>query len=427
MTALRVLVSLLGALCALSAGWPTNAGEPPPVDAILQNYGNLAQAMYSDALGGAENLRNAIAAFLENPSPQSLAGAREAWKAARVPYMQTEGFRFGNKIVDDWEGRVNSWPLDEGLIDYVESKGYGESSEANPLYRVNIIANKELQVGADKVDATTIDKKLLQKLHQALGVEANVATGYHAIEFLLWGQDLNGTGPGAGNRPATDYDLAKCSNGNCDRRRAYLLAVTELLVDDLKEMADDWKEIGAARQGLAAKGPDADLATIFTGLGSLSFGELAGERIKLGLLLHDPEEEQDCFSDNTHNSHYYDQVGIIEIWNGRYKRTDGTTLEGPSIAALARERAPEAAKQVDDAFAESLEKLQAIKAKADSGDMAYDQMLAEGNTVGNKMLADAAEAVIAQARALERVVAALKLKIELGESKGLAKLNDGTK
>lgn len=42
---------------------------------------------------------------------------------------------------------------------------------------------------------------LAEELHMLDGVQANVATGYHAIEFLLWGQDLNGTNPGAGNRP----------------------------------------------------------------------------------------------------------------------------------------------------------------------------------------------------------------------------------
>ena len=31
---------------------------------------------------------------------------------------------------------------------------------------------------------------LENKLHEIGGNEANVATGYHAIEFLLWGQDL---------------------------------------------------------------------------------------------------------------------------------------------------------------------------------------------------------------------------------------------
>ena len=193
------------------------------------------------------------------------------------------------------------------------------SSDENPLYTANIIANKTLELGSEKLDATTIDSAVLSKLNTALDVDANVATGYHAIEFLLWGQDLNGTGPGAGNRPATDFDLKACTGGNCDRRRAYLKAATQLLVDDLKEMTANWAEGGAARADLATKSDNEQLAAILTGLGSLSYGELAGERMKLGVLLHDPEEEHDCFSDNTHNSHYYDQVGMMSIWTGDFK------------------------------------------------------------------------------------------------------------
>ena len=114
-----------------------------------------------------------------------------------MPYQQTEGYRFGNAIVDDWEGRVNAWPLDEGLIDYVDAELYGEESDENPLYTANVIANTELRIGPDVVDASRITPELLSgTLQEAQGVEANVATGYHAIEFLLWGQDLNGTEAG---------------------------------------------------------------------------------------------------------------------------------------------------------------------------------------------------------------------------------------
>ena len=119
--------------------------------------------------------------------------------------MQTEAFRFGNKIVDDWEGKVNAWPLDEGLIDYVD-ESYGTASDSNPLFAANVIANKSLTVGGRKVDASKITKELLaETLQEAERIEANVATGYHAIEFLLWGQDLNGTGPG--RRPAARHRL----------------------------------------------------------------------------------------------------------------------------------------------------------------------------------------------------------------------------
>ena len=96
-------------------------------------------------------------------------------------------------------------------------------------------------------------------------------------------------------------------------------------------MAADWAPGGKARMELSAKGANGGLATILTGLGSMSYGELAGERMKLGLILHDPEEEQDCFSDNTHNSHYYDQVGMMNFWRARYTRTDGSVVQGASL------------------------------------------------------------------------------------------------
>lgn len=387
--------------------------------AVLDTYGDIAQAMYEDALGGAKSLQAAVGAFLAAPSEDTLAAARTAWKAARVPYQQTEGYRFGNAIVDDWEGRVNSWPLDEGLIDYVNADLYGEESEDNPLYAANVVASPQLQIGPDVVDASSITPELLQTLQEAQGVESNVATGYHAIEFLLWGQDLHGTDAGAGERPATDYDAVNCTNGNCDRRAAYLKAASDLLVADLEEMAANWEDGGAARQELAAKGDEGGIATILTGLGSLSYGELAGERIKLGLLLHDPEEEHDCFSDNTHNSHYYDEVGMTAIWNGSYTRTDGSVVSGPSIREYAGASAAEAAARADEAFAATGAKMEVMKQKADSGAMAYDQMIGAGNTEGNQIVDDVVQSLVAQARAVEGVVSALNLSIELEGSDSL--------
>jgi len=411
------------ACCVMLAGGVPAAAEVPSPAAILKNYEAIAEATYADALSAAKTLQGAIKEFLAKPSPATLAKARDAWKVARVSYMQSEAFRFGNKIVDDWEGRVNAWPLDEGLIDYVDTKSYGTEKEENPLYAANVVANTSIKLGTETVDATQIDGKLIGKLHQAMETDSAVAGGYHAIEFLLWGQDLHGTDKGAGERPATDYDVAHCTGGHCDRRRAYLTAAMDLLVEDLSEMADNWKPGGKAREELAAKGENGGLSAIVTGLGSLSFGELAGERIKVGLLLHDTEEEHDCFSDNTQNSHYYDQVGILNVWNGRYKRPDGKVISGASIAELARAKAPEAAKRTDAAMATTLARMEAIKVKADSGEMYYDQMLAAGNEVGNKLLADAADALVAQARALEGVVPELGLQIELGESKKLSKMD----
>jgi putative iron-regulated protein len=141
--------------------------------------------------------------------------------------------------------------------------------------------------------------------------------------------------------------------------------------------------------------------------------------MKLGVILHDTEEEQDCFSDNTHNSHYNDQLGMMAIWNGNYQ--GATPVKGAGIAAMAREKAPDAAKRADDAMAATLAKLKAIKDKADSGEMAYDQMLAAGNDAANKLIMDGVEALVAQARAIEAVVAGLKLNIKMQGSDSLDK------
>jgi len=388
-------------------------------DAVLNHYADIALATYEDSLTTAQALQTAVNTLLDNPTDANLQAAKDAWKAARVPYQQSEAYRFGNAIVDDWEGRVNAWPLDEGLIDYVDA-GYGTDSDENPFYSANIIANKTLKVGGVTVDASTIDKKLLaETLHEIDDVEANVATGYHAIEFLLWGQDLNGTNPGAGNRPVTDFDLNNCTGGNCDRRRDYLSAATELLIDDLKEMVGNWTANGAARADLMAKGPQGGLSTILTGMGSLSYGELAGERTKLGLMLHDPEEEHDCFSDNTHWSHYYDAKGIQNVYLGEYSRVDGSVLKGPSLSALVNAAAP----QVDAALRTKLNETDAaMKVMADTAEAGspFDVLIGENNPQGNQIVQDAVDALTNQTQYIEQAIAALKLDgIELEGSDSL--------
>ncbi len=413
----RWIAALAGAGFAVLAAGGAYADAPAPKD-VAKTYADIAQAMYGDAVTTAKTLQGKIDAFLADPSDATLKDARDAWKAARVPYQQTEGYRFGNKTVDDLEGTVNAWPLDEGLIDYVDDK-YGKTSDENPYYTLNVIANPKIKIGRKTIDASKIDKKLLESLNEAGEVESNVAIGYHAIEFLLWGQDLNGTGPGAGNRPATDYVKGDgCTHGNCDRRAAYLKVATDLLVDDLTDMEKLWEPKGKARTALLKRKGAGALAPIFTGLGSLSYGELGGERMKLGLILHDPEEEHDCFSDNTFNSHYYDIVGMTEIWAGKYTRLDGTVVEGPSPKTYAEAKAPDEAKKLDDLFADTLAKAQVMKTRGETVE-AYDQMIGEGNADGNKVVQDVIDGLVAQTHGIEAVVAKLGVKITVEGSDSL--------
>ncbi len=403
--------SILGATVALVVASAAMIAAParaaPDAAQVLKHYAALAQAKYEDSLSTAKVLDAAIDALIDNPSEETLKAARAAWIKARVPYQQSEVYRFGNPIVDAWEGKVNAWPLDEGLIDYVDA-AYGTESDENALYVANVIASPQIKIGGKEVDASNITPEFLaETLHEAGEIEANVATGYHAIEFLLWGQDLNGTGPGAGNRPYTDYDPKNCTNGSCDRRAAYLKAASALLVSDLQEMVAAWQPEGEATKAVE-KDPKAGIAAILTGMGSLSYGELAGERMKLGVLLHDPEEEHDCFSDNTHNSHLNDAIGIASAYTGEYTRVDGTRMTGPSLSELVAAKDPALDTEMKAKLEKTLSAMNAMAKRAETVE-AYDQMIGEGNAEGNATVQAAIDGLIDQTKTIERIIASQDL------------------
>jgi len=375
---------------------------------IVDSYTKIAYATYQDSLLAAKSLRNAIDYFLSNPTTENLSLAKSAWLASRIPYQQSEVFRFGNTIVDNWEGKVNAWPLDEGLIDYVQKTGEINQSE-NPLYASNVIANNSIFINGNRVDASDINAKFLAEvLHEAEGIEANVATGYHAIEFLLWGQDLNGNNSGNGIRPASDYDIKNCTHSNCDRRSQYLKAAVDLLVQDLEEMVSYWTDSGEATLMLKNNYSLA-MSSILMGMGSLSYGELAGERMQLGLYLNDPEEEHDCFSDNTHNSHYYNQVGISNIYYANYKRINGSEINGYSLSDFIQNTNPKFSKVMDSKIQNATIALSNVRVRAENIE-SYDQMIANDNIDGNKTIQVAINALVDESKGFEELVKIIGLK-----------------
>ena len=276
---------------------------------VLQHYSSLVYANYSDSIAAAKQMQQAIDAFIANPSQATQDAARKAWLNAREFYGQTEAFRFYDGPIDNEdgpEGQINAWPMDESYVDYV----VGDE-------KAGLINNR----------SEAITKERLAELNEHDG-EENISTGWHAIEFMLWGQDLNDNGPGA--RPFTDFIDGKAPNA--DRRRQYLQVVTELLLEDLQSVADQWKP--GVKDNFRAefeKGGEASLRKIFVGLGSLSRGELAGERLEVAMASRDQEDEHSCFSDNTHRDAVANAQGIQNVWLGSYKRLDGSELKGPGL------------------------------------------------------------------------------------------------
>jgi putative iron-regulated protein len=257
-----------------------------------------------------------------------------------------------------------------------------------------------------------------------MGSDANVATGWHAVEYRLWGQDLNGPGPGAGDRPWTDYSKTQCTHDNCDRRATYLKVATDLLIQDLGDMASWWAPGGRARAALEAKSGEEGLAVILTGLGSLSFGELAGERIKLGLVLHDPEEEHDCFSDDTHHSYLNSQRGIISVWTTSYQGLDGRIVEGAGLRELVAAKDKTAAALVDERMETTLARFVAVQQEGDRpGGQRWDQLIAADNPDGNRMIQGLVDGLVAQTRALEAVITLLGVEVKVEGSDSLKDVN----
>ncbi|MGQ5524919.1 imelysin family protein [Chitinimonas sp. PSY-7] len=304
MTAFRLTL-----IAALLTGSLVSQADTTP-QAVAEHYATVVHASYSDALGAARTMQTAIDAFIANPSDETLSKARESWLAAREWYGQTEVFRFYSGPIDNEEGpegRINAWPMDEAYVDYVKGKT-----------RAGIVNNPKAK----------LNREVLVSLNEK-GGEENVSTGWHAIEFLLWGQDLSKTGPGA--RPAADFIDGK--GQNADRRRTYLKIVTDLLVDDLNNLSQAWAPNAKNYRADFVADKDA-MQKILTGIGVLSRGELAGERMEVALASKSQEDEHSCFSDNTHRDIVSNAKGIQNVWEGSYTRADGSVLKGASLREL---------------------------------------------------------------------------------------------
>ena len=280
---------------------------------VVLNYANIVHASYVDSLNLAKNMQETINAFMESPSAESLEKAKQSWIDSRFPYLQTEVYRFYGGPIDDEdgpEGLLNAWPMDESYVDYV--KGSPKSGIIN-----------------NPADYPEITQELLLSLNEKEG-EENISCGYHAIEFLLWGQDFNSDGPG--NRPFTDYTTA----ANADRRKEFLKVTVNLLIENLQSLVDDWApDQTNYRNDFVNSQPKESFQKILMGMTLLAGFELAGERILVAYESKAQEDEHSCFSDTTHNDSIYDIVGIKNVWTGKYTRADGSIIEGPGIRNFA--------------------------------------------------------------------------------------------
>lgn len=338
---LTAAIATFAAVGLIAAGCGSDDDSPSAEDAI-STYARGVRASYEASLATARVMDAAIDAFLADPSPETLNTAKQTWLAAREDYGPTEAFRFYDGPIEEVEGLLNAWPLDEAYIDYVE--GAPDAGIIN-----------------DPAAYPTINAELLTSLNEE-GGEENVSTGWHAIEFLLWGQDLSASGPG--NRPYSDYT----SRSNADRRSQYLRVASDLLIAHLQQVSNEWAPNASNyRASFLQRSNSEALNNIITGIGELSRGELAGERMNVAYSERSQEDEHSCFSDNTTRDIVGNARGIQMVLTANYP--GGVT--GTSILDLVREEDSALAARLNSEVAASVTTVSQIPGP-------FDQHLRDG-------------------------------------------------
>lgn len=352
-----IFYTLIGSMLIVGCAKETIPDQKPVEKlAIVTQYADMGFAMYSDAVAKARDLKTSVDEFVASPSQAKLDACKIAWKNARVPYAHTEAFRFYGGPIDAAEtGReafINAWPLDESYMDYTATN--------STTGIINMVS-----------EYPTINTTLLSSLNQ-LANEQSLCTGYHAIEFILWGQDLSLTGPG--NRPYTDFvDGGTAQNQN--RRRDFLVATAQLLVEDLQLVANEWdKNIAENYRAIFVRKSETNhsLAKILKGLGIYTKGEMSGQRISIAYINSDQEDEHDCFSDYTMTDIRNWQSGLKGIYYGNYTKSDGTTIKGASLAEFLK-------KHFADVHTNITSKFTATDATLASINTTFDQAIISSN------------------------------------------------
>jgi putative iron-regulated protein len=337
----------------------------------LTTYADIARASYGDAVAGARSLQTAVQTLLAQPSEATLAAAQRAWLDARAPYLQSEVFRFYDGPIDRLELALNTWPIDES---YVEGEGGTIQGVIDDAARY-----------------PTLDAELLVALNGRDG-ETSVSTGYHVIEFLLWGRDTDPDGPG--RRPASDYLPAP----DTARRRHYLALATALLVQHLEEVERAWQPStpDSYRARFLALPPHDALALALRGMGALSGPELAGERLTVGYETKDQENEQSCFSDSTQQDVVHDVLGLQNVCLGRYG-----ALRGPGLCTLLASADASLGETLTEQIAASLTAARQIPAPFDRA------LLGADDAPGRRAIKATLRALDAQTQTLARAAALL--------------------
>lgn len=286
-----------------------------PEAAVVRQYAINLHQNYADVVVKVHALQDAVDAFVANPSAAGLDAARQAWLDARPVYGECEVSRFYAGPIDGLQGGMNEWPIDENFIDYT-------------------FVNPTGGIINDTVTYPQLTEQVLRAADERGGIE-NLSTGFHALEFLLWGQRADQT-QGPGDRPYTDY-VDGGTHANQDRRRTYLQTATSMLVSDMEALTAEWDltDPHSYASQMVAGNPHDGIDKMMKGLSQMAIAEIFYERLSDPVITKDRKDEESCFSENTLADLIANAKGVEDVYLGHYQG-----LQGPSLSDLVRAKNP---------------------------------------------------------------------------------------
>lgn len=316
------------------------------VERAMANYADMAWESHFDAGADADALAQSVVDFTANPDAQSFNFIQVQWGVARESWGFMEGFNIPDGPLQESHRYINASNLDRSYIDFVSN---------------------DLSAGlVNDVDGyPSLTKMLLVDLHQIEGND-KVTTGFHAIEFLLWGEDYDAESDG--KRDWRNFlDNGEGTAQNQDRRLAYLTFATELLVEDIKGARNEWREDeGEYRSQFLAMEQNEQVRLVLTGMYRLG-QDMENRRLELPLMQMDIHADDSTFSDLSNDDLYYGANALQGIYLGRYDEDlidDQTPEDGPGLHELVRSKAT----PIDERFRNELAELVAAMDVLRQGD-----------------------------------------------------------
>jgi putative iron-regulated protein len=299
---LKDVLYLLSIIFLISCTSINQKKTPVTESVLIENYRELVSSLYKQCVVTVDHLNQKIEFFIQHVNEDNFYELRQQWINSKQCYSMAEATRFSGTYIDEIDTLINAWPIDELYIDYTLTKP-----------KSGIIGNEQIN----------ITQSNLFKLNEQQG-ETNISIGYHAIEFLLWGQDFNADGPG--ERLWTDYS----ERTDAKRRKTYLITIGALLQSHMNDLLFEWESNPNQLQ---------NIDQIISGLGTFIKAELVGERMQVALDTFDQEDEQSCFSDQTNNDIISNIKGVLSVLTGHLNlKNQSHFVKEPGLIDLFRQK-----------------------------------------------------------------------------------------